>query len=56
LLEQNDNLERSIRPGDVNIAVFKGQKTAFAERMSVRFELHPHFQSLVKLIESVLGI
>lgn len=50
------NIEKSIFPGDVEIVKFRGDKVAFAERISSQANASPHFEMLLALIRRVLQI
>lgn len=54
LLEAGQNLDTEIFPGDFAIKKFRGDKVAFAERVSAAGEFLPHFESLLALIRRVL--
>ncbi|TDF66054.1 AAA family ATPase [Cupriavidus sp. L7L] len=54
LLAAGQNLDTEIFPGDFAIRKFRGDKVAFAERVSAAGELLPHFEPLLALIRRVL--
>lgn len=56
MLIAGQNLELEVFPGDVAISKFRGDKVAFAERVSGQAELLPQFEPLLALIRSVLAL
>ncbi|MCY1206794.1 AAA ATPase domain protein [compost metagenome] len=56
LLAAGQNLDTEIFPGDFAIKKFRGDKVAFAQRVSATGEFLPHFESLLALIRQVLVV
>jgi hypothetical protein len=55
-LSDGQNLETVTFPGDVQIVRFRGDKVAFAERVSAQTALLLHFDALLALIQRVLQV
>ncbi|QIF07228.1 hypothetical protein G5A69_05655 [Ralstonia mannitolilytica] len=55
-LTASQNVETETFPGDVEISKFRGEKVAFAQRVSVQADLLPHFEPLLDLIRRVLAV
>lgn len=53
-LRLQNNLNEITYPGDATVVAFKGDKVAFAERLTLTDELAHRFQPLIDLIERVL--
>ncbi|WP_176113178.1 AAA family ATPase [Burkholderia cepacia] len=55
-LVAGQNFETAMFPGDVQIVKFRGDKVAFAERVSTQADLLPNFEALLSLIRRVLHV
>ncbi|WP_374357787.1 AAA family ATPase [Pseudoduganella danionis] len=56
VLMAGDNLENVTFPGDFQVVKFKGDKIAFAKRISAERAFHSHFDNLLSLIRNVLQV
>jgi hypothetical protein len=55
-LNESQNLEKVIYPGDVAISKFRGDKVAFAEKVVQRHDLLGNFDMLFSMIKNVLRV
>lgn len=56
ILNNGQNLDAAIFPGDFSIKKFRGDKVAFAERIAGAHEYLPYFEQLLALIRRVLVV
>ncbi|WP_342051566.1 MULTISPECIES: AAA family ATPase [unclassified Cupriavidus] len=56
LLNEGQNLDLEVFPGDITIKKFRGDKVAFARRVGQERAYLPHFEQLLALIRRVLAV